>query len=1144
MQFNKSVLTTMITLGVLTLTACGGGGGGDPASPPPVTTPAPEATPSPETSPTPTTTPTPEATPNPEASPTPTPAPSLAPPELSDLAGQTFTLNTDIGTIQFANIGGGEIIECTAVDLPRGLNVTRTSDASTCEINGTPTQSQANTTHTVIATNASGESQASVNIVVNGLAPELIDTDNQTFIRAQRVNIRMDNVGGGELLDCTADLPDGLDVTIALDNSTCEIRGEALALMPPTNFTVEAINIEGTSTANVSIEVVEATPFITRWKTDNPGISASNQITITTAADTVYDFVVDWGDNSPLERADGDVTHTYSEPGEYDVSITGLFPHLFFDFATPDDEEFELSVQSDASKLISVIQWGNRPWQSMEHAFAGSTNLTISDSEQPDLSRVDSTRGMFLNASSFNDDISGWDVSNVKDMAFMFGLASSFNQNINSWNVTNVTDMEGMFAFATSFNQNLDSWIVENVTNMRAMFAFAAVFNQDVNSWIVSNVSNMEGMFAFAFEFNQNLNDWDVSNVEIMSFMFSGAERFNGNIDLWIPANTVDMSSMFEDAKSFNQDIGRWQVSKVTDMEDMFNSAAAFDQNIAQWDVSNVTDMGGMFNNVKLSILNYDALLIGWSARPLQTGVVFDGGLSQFSEDAQAAREILADGFDWSIRDAGLITLVDLVEEPVTLYTNIPSALVLKNTGSSPTSCISEDLPQGLTVDLSEEGTSCKISGTAIDIQAVTSTITATNALGSVETAININVIEETPFITVWKTDNPGSSGDNQITIRTAPNLTYNYSIDWGDGVIEEGVTDTRTHTYESSGEKIISITGIFPQLFFESTTDLTKTDSLKLLSVQQWGQRPWQSMAQSFFNCDNLIIEDIENPDLSQVTSMARMFENADNFNSNIGGWNVSNVTNMSNMFKNARAFNQNIDTWDVSSVTTMKGMFTGAVVFNQDLNSWIVSNVTSMFDTFFRAHSFNGNISDWTVSSVTDMQGMFAQANAFNQNIGGWEVLNVVNMRDMFRNAHTFNQDIGNWNVEKVRNMAGVFRDAKSFNQDVGKWTVTSTTTNMDDMFHGAELFDQDVSRWDISGVGRMNDMFKRSAFSQENYDALLAAWSQRTDLRTGVKLGVGDTTFSEASRAAKDILEGQPFEWIITDGGSDAEASFSDL
>ena len=40
--------------------------------------------------------------------------------------------------------------------------------------------------------------------------------------------------------------------------------------------------------------------------------------------------------------------------------------------------------------------------------------------------------------------------------------------------------------------------------------------------------------------------------------------------------------------------------------------------------------------------------------------------------------------------------------------------------------------------------------------------------------------IGSTEFITTWKTDNPGTSGNNQIIIPTYPGETYDYNVDWG----------------------------------------------------------------------------------------------------------------------------------------------------------------------------------------------------------------------------------------------------------------------------------------------------------------------------------------------------------------------------
>ena len=67
---------------------------------------------------------------------------------------------------------------------------------------------------------------------------------------------------------------------------------------------------------------------------------------------------------------------------------------------------------------------------------------------------------MFNHTTSFDSDLSGWDVSSVRNMAGMFNHTTSFDSDLSGWDVSSVTDMDDMFSGASSFSQNLGNWYV------------------------------------------------------------------------------------------------------------------------------------------------------------------------------------------------------------------------------------------------------------------------------------------------------------------------------------------------------------------------------------------------------------------------------------------------------------------------------------------------------------------------------------------------------------------------------------------------------------------------------------------------------------------------------------------------------------
>ncbi|WP_338987386.1 BspA family leucine-rich repeat surface protein [Spiroplasma endosymbiont of Dasysyrphus albostriatus] len=181
-------------------------------------------------------------------------------------------------------------------------------------------------------------------------------------------------------------------------------------------------------------------------------------------------------------------------------------------------------------------------------------NMPITIKEVPEQlpPEITSLSYMFIHTTSFNQDLSKWDVSNVTNMSWMFSAANAFNQNLSSWDTSNVTNMSYMFAGARKFNQDLSKWDVSNVTNMNNMFSNAWVFNQDLSKWNTSNVIDMSWMFLYAFLFNGDISSWDTSNVTNMNLMFAHALKFNQDLSKWNVSNVMKYESFSFDSGLHN----------------------------------------------------------------------------------------------------------------------------------------------------------------------------------------------------------------------------------------------------------------------------------------------------------------------------------------------------------------------------------------------------------------------------------------------------------------------------------------------------------------------------------------------------------------------------------------------------------------
>ena len=133
---------------------------------------------------------------------------------------------------------------------------------------------------------------------------------------------------------------------------------------------------------------------------------------------------------------------------------------------------------------------------------------------------------------------------------------------------------------------------------------------------------------------------------------------------------------------------------------------------------------------------------------------------------------------------------------------------------------------------------------------------------------------------------------------------TYNGTIDWGDGNTSANTYANRSHTYASSGDYTVTISGVLTGWNFANSATSYRNSIKEIL---QWGQLRGLGLTNLnlFYNCSNLVLTGVtDTPNLVGVTSLASMF------------FGCTSITTVNNM-----------NSWDVSSVITMNSVFYGAI-------------------------------------------------------------------------------------------------------------------------------------------------------------------------------------------------------------------------
>ena len=746
-----------------------------------------------------------------------------------------------------------------------------------------------------------------------------------------------------------------------------------------------------------------------------------------------------------------------------------------------------------------VSSWNVSGVTDMASMFAHTTAFD-GDLSGWDVSGVTDMAHMFYEASSFDGDISSWNVSGVTDMGNMFRNATAFGGDLSGWDVSSATDLSRVFMGASSFDGDISSWNVSGATTMYRMFDGASSFDSDISGWDVSGVTDMSGMFYNAHSFEQNLGNWYVVLGDA-SIGYGDATRQVTTIspqNAWLLDNqsvTYSVDGNAGDGDQFEIDGNALKLRSVPD-----GTQSSYDLTIlssggygasnsktvtvtvigipantsppsvdARIDQATVPEGGTATLTGTASDPDGDALTYSWShdsslsisfANATSPSTTFtapqvdsdttvtftlaasDGthtatGTVQVTINDNAAPSVDA-GADQSVTEGDAVTLdgtaTDADGDPLTYSWSHDSAMSISfvNATSSSTTFTAPQVDSDATI---------------------TFTLAASDGTHEVTDTVDVtvqDVPDDSDFVTTWKTVAPGES----VTIPASGT----YTIDWGDGTVEEEVSGSRTHAYDAAGNHTVRISDEITRIYMYK-----HQDAPKLASIDQWGDARWTSMGSAFRDASNMEYNAADVPDLSRVRDMGSMFRGASSLDGDLSSWDTSGVRDMSYLFMDATSFDSDLSSWNVSRVTDMAGMFWKARSFDSDLSNWDVSSVTDMYGMFNKASSFDSDLSSWNVSSVTNMALMFSRTHSFDSDLSNWDVSHVIKMYSMFINTRSFNGDVANWDVSSVNNMGDMFRSTHSFNSDISGWDI-SGVDSIGTMLYRANAFDQNLGKWYI--------------------------------------------------------------------------------
>lgn len=344
-----------------------------------------------------------------------------------------------------------------------------------------------------------------------------------------------------------------------------------------------------------------------------------------------------------------------------DYNNAELYSLSFASASDPFEDYLIFDVKTDNSGDSSSTQFAlplvNGGAYNMTVFWGDGTSSAITAWDSPEVTHTYSIAGTY--EIKIKGHCSGWsfDAAAVDDAPKVLDLKHWGDLDMGDWEGA----WEGCVNLVVSATDIPD---LSHMTSMGSMFFGCTSLTTIPNSafWDTSTITMLRHLFSQATNANIDVSGWDVSNVTNMFRVFRQC-AFNGDLSLWDVRKVTSLGGMFSGNTAFNQDLSSWQTDALTSMEQTFFNCPTFKKadKLANWNMTKVTSLSACFSSVDLNDPNstanqnnYNAVLIGWAAQNVLTGVPFGAGAATkyTIATAGAARTTLL-GKGWTISDGG-----------------------------------------------------------------------------------------------------------------------------------------------------------------------------------------------------------------------------------------------------------------------------------------------------------------------------------------------------------------------------------------------------------------------------------------------------------------------------------------------------------